>query len=248
VTAGARCGLGERDVHVWVARPDEIQEPGLLAAYRELLSPAELERQGRFLFAPGRHQFLVAHALVRTVLARYAPVDPRSWRFVENEHGRPDLAPGQGPPLCFNLSHADGMIACAVTLARPIGVDVEALERRGDTVGIADRYFSPFEVAALRALPRERQRERFLLYWTLKESYIKARGLGLALPLEQFSFHLDEPGPIRISFAPELADDAQAWQFALFRPGARHVLAVGVRRGRGPDLAIEVRETVPLRD
>src|SRR6185436_18685723 len=97
------------------------------------------------------------------------------------------------PRLHFNLTNTRGLVACAVSVAHAeVGVDAEALDRSGETVAIADRYFSTEEVRALRALPESAQRQRFFAYWTLKESYIKARGLGLRLPLDQFSFRLGE--------------------------------------------------------
>lgn len=218
-----------------------------LAAYDALLTTEERAKQRRFRFAIDRHDCLVTRALVRTTLSRYAPVDPAAWRFELNQYGRPHLAPGQcDPDLRFNLSHTRGLIACAVTLGREIGCDVEWLGRSGETVAIADRYFSTSEVRSLRALPEEEQRERFFCYWTLKESYIKARGMGLALPLDQFSLRLDGGPPIGIEFDARLADDPRQWQFELQRPTRDHLLALGVRRGTGTDLALRVLKTVPL--
>src|SRR6185503_2215825 len=149
-------------------------------------------------------------------------------------------------PLRFNLSNTEGLIACLVADDREIGVDVEDLERRGETVAIADRFFSPLEVAALRAVPEERQRARFFDYWTLKEAYIKARGMGLAIPLDHFSFVIEPGAPIGIAFDPRLPDDPSTWQFAQLRPTARHVISVAVRRAGEPDLRLVVRRTIPL--
>ena len=217
-----------------------------LAAYDRLLTPDERAKTRRFHFARDRHDCLITRALVRTTLSRYAEVDPAAWRFELNRYGRPHLAAGQcDPDLRFNLSHTRGLIACAVTIGLEVGVDVETMYRTGETVAIADRYFSAAEVNALRALPESRQRERFFEYWTLKESYIKARGMGLALPLDQFSFLLDGGPPIGIAFDPRLEDHPGDWQFDLRRPTPDHVLAVGVRRGPGPDLAIRVERIVP---
>ncbi len=96
----------------------------------------------------------------------------------------------------------------------------------------------------LRALPEADQPVVFFDYWTLKEAYIKARGLGLALPLGQFTF-LRPPGRApEIAFAPELHDDPASWQFAQFWPTPDHRMAVAVRR-TGRDLPIEVTAVVP---
>jgi 4'-phosphopantetheinyl transferase len=236
-------------VHVWLTDPGLVTDRATLDLYDALMAPEERTKQRRFRFARDRHDCLVARALVRATLSRYADPGPASWRFEQNRYGRPRLVPGQcGADLRFNLSHTRGLIALAVTVGHEIGVDVESLSRPGETVAVADRYFSAVEIHALRALPENRQRERFFEYWTLKESYIKARGMGLALPLDQFSFLLDDQEGIGIEFDPRLDEDPEHWQFDLRRPTADHMLAIGVRKGPGPDLDIRVMRTVPLRD
>ncbi|WP_437284459.1 4'-phosphopantetheinyl transferase family protein [Sorangium sp. So ce406] len=241
--------IGPGVAHLWYVFSDAVRDEALLAAYHRLMAPDEATQQARFLFADNRHEYLLTRALVRTVLSKYADVAPEAWTFVRNEFGRPAIAGPPGvPPLRFNLSNTQGLIACLVALDRDVGVDVEDTERASSATEIADRFFSPAEVRALRAQPPERQRARFFEYWTLKESYIKARGMGLAIPLDRFSFHLDDGPTIGISFDPRLDDDRAAWQFALYRPSARHTMAVALRRGSDPPLSIELKETVPLRD
>jgi 4'-phosphopantetheinyl transferase len=85
---------------------------------------------------------------------------------------------------------------------------------------------------------------RFYEYWTLKESYIKARRLGLSLPLDRFAFDLDSERVARISFLPPIEDDASRWQFTLLTPTKRHLVAVGLR-DQLPDLRIVTREVAP---
>ena len=241
--------LDHRQVHIWLVRPDDITDPTLLQAYDQLMTPEERLRRHRFRFEKDAHTFLVTRAMCRTTLSRYTHVRACDWHFEDNPYGRPHVRPGLSPrPLCFSLSHTDGLVACAVTLDRDVGVDVEHLDRRGETVSIADRFFSPLEVRTLRALPEPAQRERFFHYWTLKESYIKARGLGLRVPLEHFSFHLRDDSPIRITFDPRLPDDATAWQFRLLRPTDDHVLALGVRHPWEDALPVRVEWTIPLAD
>jgi len=234
------------EVHLWVVEPERVLEPRLLSAYLGLLDAGERERHQRFRFEKHRHQFLVSHALVRVTLSRYAPVAPEAWRFVTNAYGRPEPV-GEGlPRLRFNLSHTDGMAVCAVVLDADVGADVEFSDRPGQTVELADSFFAPAEVAALKALPPERQRERFFELWTLKESYIKARGAGLSLPLEQFAFHLEPGQPPRVSFDARLGDEPEAWQFVRLKLSAEHPGAVAVRRARGLPLRVRCQRTVPL--
>jgi 4'-phosphopantetheinyl transferase len=236
------------EAHLWYVFQDHIDDADLLARYHALLNPEERERQRRFVVERVRHEYLVTRALCRTTLSHYAAVDPTAWQFSRNRRGRPEISGPRGvAPLRFNLSNTAGLIACLVTLGVDVGVDVEDTQRRGETVRIANRFFSASEVAALDALPPERQRRRFFEYWTLKESYIKARGMGLAIPLNQFSFRLDEDKRITIAFDPRLADDPGAWQFGHYHPSERHLLSFAIRRGARPDFRLEVRETVPLR-
>jgi 4'-phosphopantetheinyl transferase len=225
---GGPGGLDAGEVHLYCCATAEVQET---AACEALLSEEEHARRARFYFARDRHTFLVARALLRTVLSRYAPVPPEAWRFALGSHGKPYLA--DRSELSFNLSHTDGMVAVAVARSEELGVDVENAGRRTEPTAIADRFFSAAEVAALHRLTEEAQRERFFAYWTLKEAYIKARGLGLAIPLGQFSFELDQGLPIRIGCAPELGDRPDGWRFALLRASPEHPVAVAVR-SNGP--------------
>ena len=216
-----------------------------LDAYRALLSQDEHERMARFVFDRDRRAFLITRALVRTMLSRYAPVTPAQWRFITNVHGRPEILerPAGAPDLRFNISHTDGLIACAVTIGREVGVDVEHINRLL-THDVAGRFFAPDEVADLRRLPDDEQRRVFFDYWTLKEAYIKARGFGLALPLGDFAFKLNPPRPPAITFEPSLEDDPSTWQFMQDWPTPLHRLGLAVRRD-GNDLPVRMRFVVP---
>ncbi len=232
-------------VHVDLVHCDEPEAWTQQEAYRALLSPDEHERMARLVFERDRRSFLITRALVRTMLSRYAPVRPAAWAFIENVHGRPEILdrPRGVPDLRFNLSHTDGLIACAVTIGREVGVDVEHTRRRL-THDVAGRFFAPREVTDLKALPADQQDTVFFDYWTLKEAYIKARGFGLALPLADFAFTLAPPSAPRITFEPSLEDDPATWQFVQDWPTPVHRLALAVRRD-GPDLPIRIRRIVP---
>jgi 4'-phosphopantetheinyl transferase len=237
----------ERVVHVLTVRQDAPEVRARLDQYRALLSAEERAREARFHFDADRERFVIGRALVRLQLSRFLGGDPRQWRFEANAHGRPALrSPGRGRPLGFNVSHTRGLVACAVAGTRDVGVDVECVDR-ALTHDIADRFFAPAEVAALRAQPDADRRRVFFDYWTLKEAYIKARGMGLALPLRHFAFSLRPPGSPTIAFDPEIDDDPGTWQFAQAWPTARHRLALAVRRS-GDDLDVRMADVVPQVD
>ncbi len=232
-------------VHVDLVRTADPAALDKLEDYRPLLSSDERDRMARLIFERDRRAFLMTRALARRMLSRYAPVAPADWQFVTNAHGRPEISvrPARTPDLRFNISHTDGLIACAVTIGREVGVDVEQIGRHL-THDIAGRFFAPKEVTDLRALPESDQRRVFFDYWTLKEAYIKARGFGLALPLKDFAFTLNPPAPPTIGFEPALDDDPATWQFLQDWPTPEHRLGLAVRR-EGADLPVRIRFVVP---
>jgi 4'-phosphopantetheinyl transferase len=232
-------------VHVFHV-PTEDLSATILSTYEPLLSADERARWQRFIPADAKLQFLVGRALLRTSLSRFDPTPPAAWAFRSNAWGRPEIDAGAAPHrLCFNLSHTTGLVACAITAERAVGIDAEDTLRGGALLDIADRYFAPGEVAALRALPREQQRDRFFDYWTLKESYIKARGVGLSLSLQGFSFDLDDPAHARFRADPDIDAAPGRWQFAQWRPTARHRLALCFERRAGESVDVRVERVIP---
>lgn len=237
-------------VDLWLAYYDEIDDPGLLGDLRRLLTDDERADEDRFRFADDRKRYRITRALVRTVLSRYASVAPERWTFAVNDYGCPrvDAAHGDAASLSFNISHTRGLIALAVAADRALGVDVENLAVRTVSTGIADRYFAPDEVVDLAAVPPAQQQERFFEYWTMKESYIKARGMGLSLPLDQFSFRFPRADAVQLSIAPELGDDAARWRFIQCRPSPHHLLALCVEeRAPARPVRMTIRKAVPTR-
>ena len=231
-------------VHVDLVANDNAAALARRERYLSLMSPDEHERIARLVFERDRRRFLLTRALVRTMLSKYAAVAPQDWKFVANVHGRPELLdrPDGVPDLRFNLSHTDGLIACAVTIGREVGVDVEHVGRR-ITRDVPARFFAPREVAALLAVPEPERHKVFFDYWTLKEAYIKATGLGLSLPLQSFAFRLGEPPAI--AFEPADQGDPAEWHFARLDLSPRHVAALAVRHSRRP--SVTVREALPLK-
>jgi 4'-phosphopantetheinyl transferase len=230
--------LAAAEVHVWTAVPDRVGDATARARCEAMLSADERARMQRFHFAHDRDTYLVAHALVRTALSRYADCAPSAWMFTANAYGRPEIAPGQcARPLRFNLSHTRGLVAVGVALGRDIGVDVEHLHPRSFSLDVAAHYFAPAE------------RDRFFAYWTLKESYIKARGMGLALPLDQFAFELDRDfdheDDIALTVDPRLDDDGRAWWFHQRLITPEHRLAVALRRPPGEPVTLQIAPLDP---
>jgi 4'-phosphopantetheinyl transferase len=235
--------LSSGEVHVWYQLTEALDDRGLSAAV-SVLSAAEQIRYNRFLRADDRRDYAAAHALLRHSLSRYADLDPGAWEFDKGANGKPSLAHHHGdlPPLSFNLSHARGIVACAIAPGLNVGIDVEHVDRAVDWSGIATRYFARAEAAHLESCPQEQRASRFIELWTLKEAYMKATGAGLSEALSNFGFDL-EHGPA-IRFMPPPNVDGAAWQFALFAPVAPCRIGVAIASGDEQAWRIVARSSV----
>ena len=237
-----RLDVGQVDV--WLTLLSDIDDD-LQRAYHRLLSDAERARWQRFRVPSPQLQFLVARALLRTRLSQYAEVPEDSWQFDANKQGWPFISqPSRFRDLQFSLSHTDGLVACAIAKDCDIGIDVENIRHAVNVDALAPSVLSATELASLTRSPPDERGERFLSYWTLKEAYIKARGLGLSLALDGFSFDLDAPSP-RISFTERCPDDPARWRFRQYRPTHEHKLAVAASTTAG-ELDIRLCWVVPL--
>jgi 4'-phosphopantetheinyl transferase len=217
---------------IWAVVADEAALAERLRPFEGLLGRDEHTAAQRYKRADDRVRFVLARALARVMLSRCAAVSPQEWRFRLTRHGRPELdMDGELAGLRFNVSHTQGLVACGVAVGRDIGVDAEHIARP-ISHDIAARFFAPVEVARLEALPPADRARAFFDYWTLKEAYIKARGLGLTLPLHQFWFELRPGARPTVTFTPELPDDAASWQFVQMSPTPWHRLAAAIRDGR----------------
>jgi 4'-phosphopantetheinyl transferase len=195
---------------LWWVRPETVQaSPAALA----LLNDEERAQHQRYIPPAKRHEYLVTRVLVRTVLGKALGRAPAALRFVRNEWGCPALEPDSySSPIHFNISHTDGLVVCLVSTEYRVGVDTELLARAPALLGLAPRVFAPAELSDLDALPEDERAQRAVRLWTLKESYIKARGMGLALALDGFAFRFDESG-VRLEVSAALDDHGSRWQF-----------------------------------
>jgi len=210
----------------------------------ELLSDDELARWERYRFPRDRDRFLWSRLLLRTTLSEYFDVAPQDWRFTTTTHGKPEVSqPAAARDLRFNLSHTAGIAILAVAWQRDIGVDVEHRSREV-TPRLVEFALSPAEQAHWETAAAERRAELFLSYWTLKEAYLKARGVGLSVPLRSFAFHVpDDDAPATLAsseYAPSFTAGTR-WQFFRTRLASQYHLAVATSSSSGNPARLDVR-------
>jgi 4'-phosphopantetheinyl transferase len=134
---------------------------------------------------------LLGDLLVRHYLINRFGYDNREIVFAENEFGKPYLP--NLPLIEFNLSHSGDWITAAFSESA-VGIDVQEIKKID--LDIARRFFSKAEYSDLIKFSGEQCYHYFYSLWTLKESYIKACGKGLSIPLNSFMVNaLDEKNP-----------------------------------------------------
>lgn len=220
------------EVHIWRVLLDE----SLVDEMRSTLSADECARADRFHFERDRNRFIVGRGSLRTILGAYLKKNPTELSFSYSRYGKPAL---EGQPvanhLSFNLSHANELALIAITRDRRIGVDIEFIRPDLASEQIAERFFSPHEVTALRALPQDVQSEAFFNCWTRKEAYIKAIGEGMSLPLDQFNVSLAPGSAAALLGNVRDAGEVSRWSLRELHPGAGYRAAVAVE-GHGWEL------------
>ncbi|TMB89361.1 MAG: 4'-phosphopantetheinyl transferase superfamily protein, partial [Chloroflexi bacterium] len=171
----------------------------------------------------------VARGILRAILGRYLSRDPRTLHFCYSQYGKPSLvSEGCSDPLFFNVSHSHGMALYAISRNFNIGVDIEYMRMDIECEQIAVRFFSPYEVRMLLAVPKGVQHEAFFNCWTRKEAYIKGRGLGLSLDLNQFDVSLIPGEPAAILNIREEGQDVSRWSLHALSPGPGYKAALAI--------------------
>ena len=228
----------EMTLDLWLAPEPAELAPALAECWAALLSADERQRWQRYAREEDRKRFLLVRALVRKVLGQELRMQPGDLVFRADNHGKPHIVAPGGKALHFNLSHTRGRSVLVVSRKVEVGVDVESLQREVELLALARRYFATPEVRMLEDLAPEPQRELFFALWTLKEAWVKAKGLGLRVPLDEFSFHgpgltlaanaadaqsvaIGAPGAaaIELHCDPQLLEQAADWSFRLLRQG-----------------------------
>lgn len=218
--------INRDEVHVWRAALNV--HPELLKSLLFLLTEEERARSLRFRFRKDRERFTAARGVLRAIVARYLRVDPSCLQFQYSDFGKPVLSREFDTAIRFNVSHAGELALYAVSLHREVGVDVERIRFDLAYEEIADQFFSPQESSELRALPVERQPEAFFRCWTCKEAFVKAKGGGLSLPLNQFDVSLAPGKPGSLLSIRDDSKEASHWALQELDVGVGYVAALAV--------------------
>jgi 4'-phosphopantetheinyl transferase len=233
--------LAQNSVTIFYTRVPGLS-PDQVKLLLSCLIPEEIERASRFAFAKDRGLYITAHALLRFCLSSAGYNEPPR-KFKVGRYGKPEFDPPYGnPPLHFNLSHTNGLVACALSRGHEVGIDVEEINRRIDFEAVIRKAFAPEEQWLIAAAPPDERPDIFFRLWVLKEAIIKGIGRGLDLPTADFQFRVD---PVSLKIAASIGEDSADWQIYELVPTASHRLALAARRASRTDLVVTSSE-IPI--
>jgi 4'-phosphopantetheinyl transferase len=199
--------LGKGEAHTWHADLESLPLPG---NWRDTLSQDEHERASRFRFDRDKRHFIICRTLLRVLLGNYLGLGPADVVFHYSSHRKPSLA-APTSDIRFNLSHSGERAVFAFIRGRELGIDVEQIRQDFEAQSVAERFFSWAEREALARIPPEIRQEAFFHCWTRKEAFVKAKGDGVFLPLDQFDVSLIPGQPAQLLDTRPNSEERNRW-------------------------------------
>jgi len=227
VSSSTGIPLSVGDVHIWRGWLDQPAER--VRQLEQTLSTDERERASRFRFETDRTRFVVGRGTLRSILGHYLGIEADRVRLRYGRNGKPYL--DEGPDrasIQFNLAHSHQLAVLIFARMRQVGIDLEYVRPVPRLQKIAASFFSAYENAVLSSLPPGQQEEAFYLCWTCKEAYLKATGLGLEQPLDQFDVALAPGEPARLLRVEDRPEETRRWSLRWLEPAPGYLAALAV--------------------
>jgi 4'-phosphopantetheinyl transferase len=220
--------LHNDEVHLWRACTDQSAPVFHLLA--QTLSNDERARSERYYFERDRKRYIVGRGILRMILSSYLQTNPRSIKFRYSSYGKPILDGTRAiKNLDFNVSHSAGLAIYAVVRNKSIGIDLEKIQPILEAEQITKNLFSHDESEIFHWLPKQAKTEAFINCWTRKEAYLKARGRGLSLALDQITVSFMPGEPARLLRVENDLQETTRWSISAFSPASGYAAALAVQ-------------------
>ncbi len=216
--------LESDSIHIYILSVNDINIEDI-----NILNETEKESAASFKFLIDQQRYQATHISLRHLLSYYGQLSPEQWTFSKNAYGKPAVSNLKYQWLQFNLSYSENFIAYAITNNQSVGIDIEKYRYIEDLQSLCHFSLSPMEAESILSIHDKNERQnKFFTYWTLKESYIKARGMGLSIPLKEFNFtKIKEKWHLNCNAV--LHDNGSNWKFITFQ-FKQYCLSIGVRK------------------
>lgn len=203
-------------IFTYAIKLSEIADIGVFQQLETMISSERREKIKKYHFEEDKKRSILAEVLLKHSLKKDYGINSKHIQFATNRFGKPMLKNFE--KIHFNLSHSGDWVVCGVS-DEPIGIDVEII--KSIDLDIAKSFFTNNEYMDILNLANEKQLEYFYKLWTVKESYVKAEGKGLSIPLNSFSFRI-LPDTIQLYEGNQLS---KKYCFQIFNLDDFHIVA-----------------------
>ncbi|MBM6804467.1 4'-phosphopantetheinyl transferase superfamily protein, partial [Mediterraneibacter glycyrrhizinilyticus] len=170
--------LCPEEVHLWLIRWHKI-ENWIVNHWSLLEKPDEIYVE-RFKVQEDRFRSAAGKIITKLLASKYLHIPLNCISIRTGNYGKPEIVLGKSPHLAFSISHSGDYVVLAFGLKRVIGVDVEQVKELPEYLELAQHFFTQEESSEIKEI------RHFYNYWTAKEAYVKALGVGLQKPLDSF--------------------------------------------------------------
>ncbi|KAJ7591309.1 hypothetical protein C8J56DRAFT_1013992 [Mycena floridula] len=172
---------------------DDLYQKGL-----SLVDTESASRIKRFYRRQDASRTLIGRLLPRLMLKEQG-ISPAAMSFSATEANKPYITTTLVPPIAFNVTHDNGIVAMAFATGKhhapafSLGIDVMkvAVPAR-DTflsfVSTMRSQLTSLEQRLLLSVPQDQGLRIFFWIWTMKEAYTKALGLGLGFDFQRVEY------------------------------------------------------------
>jgi 4'-phosphopantetheinyl transferase len=167
-------------VSLWIVPTDRPLPPD----YDSILAPDEQSKAQRLHFPQDQHRYRLMRTVLRRLLAQTLNCDPKKLRFSYSPKGKPTFK-NPDVPIHFNISHSGDYGLIGIAQDQLIGVDLELMQSKPNFINLAQRFFAPSENLWLTTKTAAEQQQIFYQFWTAKEAFLKATGLGISGGLDR---------------------------------------------------------------
>jgi 4'-phosphopantetheinyl transferase len=207
--------LQKNELHVWSVSLEPGEE--FIEKCKSVLSEGEKSRIDWFSFLQVQNNYIISQGVLRLILAGYLNIEPSQVQLSKHAKGKPFVL--NDASLFFNLSNSGKKAVFAFSRNTEVGIDLEMIRTLPDLEELIQKNFSPQERYFIMKNADEKLK-RFFLFWTIKESYLKAIGEGMRLTPDNLEFTI-ENDEIKFLGAKGF-DDPQEWIFKKFNLCERH--------------------------
>ncbi|MCH7534443.1 MAG: 4'-phosphopantetheinyl transferase superfamily protein [Bacteroidetes bacterium] len=209
--------LNPNEIHLWSFDHEE----SIVKLCADVLNEDQIKSSSSYNNEQAKNNFIVSQGVQQLLLPAYLDIDKSELILSKEDKGKPMVK--NHPSVFFNLSNSGGCTVIAITSNADIGVDLEEIRLSKDLDQMIEVNFITAEQKYIND-EENLSTERFFMFWTIKEGYLKAIGEGMRLTPDKLEFSMEKD-----QFKLQNVDgvhDFEDWVFEVFKPSPNFIGAV----------------------